>query len=272
MKCRILVLDEITDCRIVLSFVKSGNPRTRSGRGSETEVVHRIPITDITLMKYFIHAESLDSAFPADSESAREDDGTNFLLMTANATSTNELDMYPNAYKPETKGESPKNYVVVEFRSDRELLELRTCMQRSQWNAFFDAPGLSAVEARQYIKILEDDTKKNAAKRRSSPGQKQPKSFFAGLESDEILLVFPFAGNERSFAAASSGLLEVDGRTDSVSGTQNVSPPETQEDSMQTVSKKQGRRHFLTVRVEDYERLQPGEYLNDTLVDLWMLW
>jgi hypothetical protein len=35
-------------------------------------------------------------------------------------------------------------------------------------------------------------------------------------------------------------------------------------------AKTRGRAHFLTVRVEDYVRLEPGVFLNDTLVDFWM--
>ena len=32
------------------------------------------------------------------------------------------------------------------------------------------------------------------------------------------------------------------------------------------------RSHFLTIREEDMDRLEHGEYLNDTLVDFWMQW
>ena len=30
--------------------------------------------------------------------------------------------------------------------------------------------------------------------------------------------------------------------------------------------------HFVTITVEDYDRLDPGEWLNDSLVDFWMQW
>jgi Ulp1 family protease len=32
------------------------------------------------------------------------------------------------------------------------------------------------------------------------------------------------------------------------------------------------RTHYLTIREDDRERLQPGQFLNDTLVDFWMSW
>mmetsp|Transcript_3548 Transcript_3548/g.9364 ORF Transcript_3548/g.9364 Transcript_3548/m.9364 type:complete len:1591 (-) Transcript_3548:489-5261(-) len=33
-----------------------------------------------------------------------------------------------------------------------------------------------------------------------------------------------------------------------------------------------GRTHHLTIRSEDVDRLEPGEFLNDTLIDFWMRW
>ena len=32
------------------------------------------------------------------------------------------------------------------------------------------------------------------------------------------------------------------------------------------------RTHYLTIRGDDFDRLDHGEFLNDTLVDFWMTW
>jgi hypothetical protein len=37
-------------------------------------------------------------------------------------------------------------------------------------------------------------------------------------------------------------------------------------------AKKKVRAHYLTIRREDTDRLEPGEFLNDTLIDFWMEW
>jgi len=39
-----------------------------------------------------------------------------------------------------------------------------------------------------------------------------------------------------------------------------------------SITKGTKRAHHVTVRDGDYERLSPGQFLNDTLVDLWMRW
>jgi hypothetical protein len=36
--------------------------------------------------------------------------------------------------------------------------------------------------------------------------------------------------------------------------------------------KTKSRAHFLTIRDEDFDWLQPGEFLNDTLIDFWFQW
>jgi Ulp1 family protease len=33
-----------------------------------------------------------------------------------------------------------------------------------------------------------------------------------------------------------------------------------------------GKSHFLTLIKEDQDQLQPGKYLNDTIVEFWMQW
>jgi Ulp1 family protease len=33
-----------------------------------------------------------------------------------------------------------------------------------------------------------------------------------------------------------------------------------------------GRTHYLSITREDYQRLEPGEFLNDTLIDFFMKW
>jgi hypothetical protein len=44
------------------------------------------------------------------------------------------------------------------------------------------------------------------------------------------------------------------------------------EDGNADETKKKVRAHYLTIRKEDMDRLEPGEFLNDTLIDFWMEW
>jgi Ulp1 family protease len=53
---------------------------------------------------------------------------------------------------------------------------------------------------------------------------------------------------------------------------ENKSPGEEKKSEHATINTVRQRAHFVTILVEDYEKLDPGELLNDSLVDLWMQW
>lgn len=64
-------------------------------------------------------------------------------------------------------------------------------------------------------------------------------------------------------------LVVANGTTSVVSENDNhtKSKEDTDDDKFVNVWK-----HSHIIRGEDYERLNPMEYLNDTLIDLWMTW
>ena len=109
--------------------------------------------------------------------------------------------------------------------------------------------------------------------------------FTFGKSSDTILLVYPFAGDRHEIEAAASGLTEASGklgRDQSESGdgdSENADLSDTPSNStdstnnaVEITKKVRQRGHYVTIRVEDYERLEPAEWLNDSLVDFWMQW
>jgi hypothetical protein len=49
-------------------------------------------------------------------------------------------------------------------------------------------------------------------------------------------------------------------------------PPEDSQKQADAQGKVRQRAHYVSLRVEDYNRLDPGEWLNDSLVDFWMQW
>jgi len=83
--------------------------------------------------------------------------------------------------------------------------------------------------------------------------------FIAGKEDHEILIVYPFEGAKKEIEATASDLNEL-----SYKGTY---------DSRVTteMTSRVGRSH-VTIVVEDYEKLEAGMWLNDTLIDFWMQW
>ena len=140
---------------------------------------------------------------------------------------------------------------------------------------------------------LLEDSRAVANKRRcqsiESPGSHKKQRFLAGRKDDDILLVFPFCAENDLIEKAASGLKEVRGNpldcteglriTDSAvavavqDGGKACGKDSVKEDGLRAEGPgRLGRSHVLTVRVGDYKLLEPGKWLNDTLVDFWMRW
>merc|ERR1711968_251740 len=114
-------------------------------------------------------------------------------------------------------------------------------------------------------------------------------NFVRGLAADHLLLVYPFDENVDRIEQAAEGLTEASAKVplvgddttdtnsddDSEKGCASVAgtklPNSDQDPGIETTTKKK-RAHFVTLRVDDYTRLDPGEWLNDSLVDFWMQW
>eukprot|EP00934_Nitzschia_sp_Nitz4_P002048 Nitzschia sp. Nitz4//scaffold80_size88189//71589//78338//NITZ4_005093-RA/size88189-processed-gene-0.64-mRNA-1//1//CDS//3329558648//2048//frame0 len=102
---------------------------------------------------------------------------------------------------------------------------------------------------------------------------------YVGQRPDYLLLVYPFAGDPDKIEAAAEGLTEASGalevgedNDDSSVASNNVAQASATTTVTSDGSKTRHRAHFVTLRVEDYLRLEPREWLNDSLVDFWMQW
>jgi Ulp1 family protease len=87
-----------------------------------------------------------------------------------------------------------------------------------------------------------------------------------------VLLVYPFNYDEEELSKAASGLKELGGDSLGLDRTEVSVQSQVDGDQVSKKLKKSKRTHYVTIRVDDKERLCPGKYLNDTLVDFWMRW
>jgi Ulp1 family protease len=104
--------------------------------------------------------------------------------------------------------------------------------------------------------------------------------------SNMVYLVFPFgsaevdtAGDGLNELGSASMFKSVDafGRDTNTGskiydGEEGMGLNSSHDDKAGSSKKFNSRTHFLTIDENDYKRLQPGEYLNDTLVDFFMQW
>ena len=111
-----------------------------------------------------------------------------------------------------------------------------------------------------------DDMHATAIKTQSGVANKK------NVEENKLLLDYPFDVDEEILREASRDLLELGG---DLLGVQDDEPSveyQLVEDDVTRVTNKPRRTHHVTIRDADYERLSPGIFLNDALVDFWMQW
>ncbi len=88
-----------------------------------------------------------------------------------------------------------------------------------------------------------------------------------------MLSIYPFDNEETELSAAASGLKELGGDLLGLDQA-NARSVQGQLDKGNTAkqTKKPKRTHYVTIQDNDKERLFPGQFFNDALVEFWMLW
>ena len=133
-----------------------------------------------------------------------------------------------------------------------------------------------------YTKALVNDDKAEKAMRRKIQTRRGKNKPLSDSEN-KLLVVYPFEVEEEKLKAISSDLTELNGNrlgVDEVEAEEydtDVTEDDNQEDGADESNNNvenapSTRSHYLTIREDDKDRLEPGQFLNDTLVDFWMSW
>ena len=149
--------------------------------------------------------------------------------------------------------------VVCEFRCREDLEDVVADLRDIDYPEPLFFTKIDASTLPQYAEVLIEDSRNEREKRsHKSPRKSAPSKKFSGKDEEDELLIYPFECNPMDLSTASKGLNEI-----------SIPAALIQNSSDEALS---ARGHFLTIRVGDYLRLEPMEYLNDTLIDLWMSW
>jgi Ulp1 family protease len=291
--------------KLELSFNQTQRDMTRNRRGAsqkekgseEYQAIQFDLANDLREVKYYIAGDTSDNEEASVRSSDDSTESMSFLAMKVDISKSINF-RYPNHYKPNGRDLS-KGFILVEFRSDTEFTNLLQIVEGiTSLRPYFDKQAqLTTKTAESYCKpFIKDSNNERIMSRNSieSPSSRNKQGFLAGKKEEDILLVFPFDGDEELIEKAAKGLNEASrgGRYNADSSSEKVvveametdttdlevsdkgkaSSGGSDEDEAEPETKTRGRAHFLTVRVEDYERLEPGEFLNDTLIDFWMQW
>lgn len=223
-----------------------------------------------------------------------------FLSMRVKKKEDNGLKVLSNTYKPEGS-DLERKYIVVEFRSEKEFNDVRQAMIKDVTLAAFfsEESRLTAVEARTYCKALVEDGWREKSK---SLLAKSKSCFLAGKGENDVLLVYPFGADAKEIDNSASGLRELgcvliakptsaasadftkedcDHKSKALFCDTDTAKPDSSSEKENDVEDQNDEtkddpgdesRAVLEFSVSTFERLVPGVYLNDTLIDFWCQW
>lgn len=267
-----------------LAFVKAPKKvrETRSSYFSlfsdaDASLTRRVFHEDDVLEARFhvVGSSNQDVAIQCDGDESTDDSQQqmSFLAIHLKIGDKSDLRFEKKDIAPDSKQDMLK-YVVIEFRNNKELKKcIRHLRERELWRVMLEQGELNETNCSKYSKALLEHYKNEAKSRQSalaSPISKhRGDDFVRNRDGEDILLVYPFNGDAAEIEKSAEGLTEARGR-DFVPdyAALTVTGDADNDDS----AKFSGRGHYMTIRVADYERLEPEEYLNDTLIDFWMQW
>jgi hypothetical protein len=227
---------------------------------------------EVKEFKYYIAGGSRQNEEASLKSSQDPTQRMSFLAMRVDLSMSSNSS-YAEHYQP-SAGDPSNSFILVVFGCETEFRELLQVFQRMySLHSFFcdqaeltmeTVDSLNSVFGEEAVLTIENETT-TSGNMIASPASRKKEGFLAGKNDADILLSYPFDGDQDAIEKAAEGLKEAmsGGRFKDGSSSKRVLV-----ESMKTL----GRRHFTTVRVEDYQLLEPTVYLNDALIDFWMKW
>jgi hypothetical protein len=195
----------LKDCSLSINYksIRRRNCRNSVGPSHEEADPLVINLCDLMELKYFV---------PKADEEKDAREVSNFLSLRVKPTRHNGLAAFPNCYRPDSDDLQHK-YVVIEFRYEKQLDEMRKLMLQHETLQVFisEESRLNSVEAKDFCVVLRADNDEEA-QNRPNKSQSQPIStFLAGKKSKEVLHVYPFTvnGDSKEIDNAAEGLNEL---------------------------------------------------------------
>lgn len=195
-----------------------------------------------------------------------------YLVMRIRPTDHNKLSLYPNKYLTNDcyppKHRAPrstlmKRFVIAEISDRVAFKNLLEFMKKNEMlHSLILGGELTFKKLHEKITSLLPNPVSVSLKT----------SLDSKFKHDETILVFPFQAKDHELSKAANGLTEAGGKL--VSSDSSAFFSDQTDDSIVARSDNQPatKVHTVTIRGEDYDRLKPCEFLNDTLIDFWISW
>lgn len=250
---------EATETELILKFGMLDAGKTRQSKGRR--VIRRLELdikNGLQNVKCFTpqHGDVIDMA--GESE---EVINSSFLVLTMTLTETERVEQICDGWGIDF--EQADRCVSIEFRNQEELWHVLSYLESNSDTD--DTIHLDESKAQEYFARLCPDETYDPESPRKKRRTFDP-VFLRGREEEDVVLVYPFAGDKTSIERASSGL-EVLGNFGRDSDSELVLLDQAEKEESGG-----SRGHTLTISVGDCKRLAPGTFLNDTLIDFFMQW
>lgn len=241
-----------------------------------TEKLHNIDFHDGEVEEVHYYVDStVDISGRLPGDDAAVEPGP-FIALKVHKTKSNGFSSV-STYVPGDSTEG-RGLIVAEFRSDADMATfLKVVRENEFFSAYFSNESrLKCNHAHLYSTALIADARKEALSRNKKVKCSSRVGFLAGKTSNDLLLRFPFGGDPRCIEAASEGLKEFQcfhcsDATDQETDSEGCEDPPLETHATEVIEDTR-RKHHIEIRVEDFERLDPGVYLNDTLIDFFLQW
>lgn len=175
--------------------------------------------------------------------------------------SVNSAILYSNKMKsPRKDVEKDAGRIMIQFEEEQDLDDLSASILDAQLR--LEPAQLDEFDATD-IKYLIKEAETVRMSRTSITPSRRKNEFSSGRAEEEILFVHPFTEDESKIEEAAAGLAIFSSKS------------ETQEEKIEETEnhgEARQRSHYVTIRIEDYNRLESEVWLNDSLVDFFMLW
>jgi Ulp1 family protease len=198
---------------------------------------------------------------------------TCYLVMRICPTKRNQLSIYSNKYLSDEnfppkdtapESELRKRFIVAEVRDKNAFLHLLNSMKKNEMLQSFLIGGEVTFDD-IHEKVLSLNPKKKQKTAKAS-------TFVSKYDPNDTILVFPFHAQDTELQSASRGLTEAGGKLSSCESSTIFTNDTDASTSAPCKNQPASKVHTITIRGEDYDRLNPGEFLNDTLIDFWISW
>jgi len=190
-----------------------------------------------------------------------------YLILRIKPTDKNGLSTFKNSYLSNeryevasTKADKKKRFIIVETTDKSSFQAIIDIMRETDELTPF-----------LHSKLKEDKKDSLITAFQASAKTRKKSMVPAKYKEHETVLVFPFQAHDVELNSAANVLTEASGKLPVANSATMFASLESTCESGPAENLK-AKVHTITIHGEDYGRLDPCEFLNDTLIDFWISW